>query len=97
MIQLKQIKEQLMTDKQMLDAILEAYTNWKETLGAIPNASDRLEMTDDEYDDMMDGYKKEIANLEHDFFILIDKAVERAWTNATFDEDEEIPMEEFLK
>lgn len=86
-----------MTDKQMLDAILEAYTNWKETLGAIPNASDRLYMTDDEYDAMMDGYQKEIANLEHDFFRLMNEAIERAYTNATFDEDEEIPIEEFLK
>ena len=30
-------KEQPMTDKQMLDAILEAYTTWKETLGANKN------------------------------------------------------------
>lgn len=86
-----------MTDKQTLDAILEAYTDWKETIEAVPNASDRLDMTDDEYDAMMDGYKKEIANLEYDFFTLMNRAVERAYTNATFDEDEELPMEEFLK
>ena len=78
-----------MTDKQMLDAILEAYTNWKETLAARPNASDRF--------DIIDSYEKEIANLEHDFFTLLDEAVERAWTNATFDEDEDIPIDEFLK
>lgn len=86
-----------MTDKQVLDSILEAYTNWKETIGTIPNASDCLGMTDDEYDAMMDSYKKEISNLEYAFFMLMDKAVERAWRNTTFDEDEEIPMEEFLK
>ena len=78
-----------MTDKQMLDAILQAYTTWKKTLAAMPNASERPEI--------MDGYQKEIANLEHNFFTLMDEAVERAWTNATVDEDEEIPMEEFLK
>ena len=77
-----------MTDKQMLDAILEAYTTWKETHAAMPNASDKPEM--------MDCYEKEIANLEHKFFTLLDQAVERAWTNATVDE-EEIPMEDFLK
>ena len=78
-----------MTDKQMLDAILQAYTTWKKTLAAMLNASERPEI--------MDGYQKEIANLEHNFFTLMDEAVERAWTNATVDEDEEIPMEEFLK
>ena len=78
-----------MTDTETLDAILEAYTAWKETLAAMSNASDRP--------DAMDCYEKEIANLEHNFFTLMDEAVERAWTNATFDEDEEIPVEEFLK
>ena len=78
-----------MTDKETLNAILEAYTTWKETLGAMHNASDKP--------DVMDGYEKEIANLEHNFFTLMDEAVERAWTNATFDEDEEILMEEFLQ
>ena len=78
-----------MTDKQMLDAILQAYTTWKETLAAMPNATDRPEM--------LDCYEKEIANLEHNFFTLMDEAVERAWTNAKFDEDEEIPMDELLK
>ena len=86
-----------MTDKQMLDAILEAYTTWKETLGAVPSVSDRLGMTDDECYAMMDCYEKEIANLEHNFFTLMDEAVDRAWTNATFEEDEELPMEDFLK
>ena len=78
-----------MTDKQTLDAILEAYTKLKETRAAMPNASDKPEI--------MDGYEKEIANLEYNFFTLMDEAVDRAWTNATFDEDEELPMEEFLK
>ena len=68
-----------MTDKQMLDAILEVYTTWKETLGAVPNASDTPEI--------MDCYEKEIANLEHKFFTLLDEAVERAWRNAQPDED----------
>lgn len=78
-----------MTDTQMLDAILEAYTTLKKTLAAMPNASDKPEI--------MDNYEKEISNLEHDFFTLMDEAVERAWRNATVDEDEEIPMDEFLK
>ena len=78
-----------MTDTQMLNAILEAYTTWKKTIAAMPNASDRPEE--------MDGYEKEIAHLEHDFFTLMDEAVERAWRNEALDEDEEIPMEEFLK
>ena len=77
-----------MTDKETLDAILEAYTNWKETRAAMPNASDRPEI--------MDCYEKELANLEHDFFTLMDEAVERAWRNATFDDDEDILVEEFL-
>ena len=68
-----------MTDKQTLDAILEAYTPWKQTLAAMPNASDKPEI--------MDCYEKEIANLEYEFFTLLDQAVERAWTNATVDED----------
>lgn len=78
-----------MTDEQMLDSILDAYTTWKETLGAMPKSSDKPEM--------MDNYEKEIAHLEHNFFTLLDQAVERAWTNATFDEDEELLMEDFLK
>ena len=86
-----------MTDKQTLDAILEAYTTWKETLAAMPNAPDRLGMTDDECYALMDGYEREIANLEHNFFTLMDEAVERAWTNAALDEDEELQIEDFLK
>lgn len=78
-----------MNDTQMLNAILEAYTKWNETRAAMPNASDKP--------DVMDCYEKEIANLEHNFFTLMDEAVERAWTNATFDEDEEILVEYFLK
>ena len=78
-----------MTDTQTLNAILEAYTKWKETRAAMHNASDRP--------DAMDCYEKELANLEHNFFTLLDEAVERAWRNATFDEDDEIPMEAFLK
>ena len=78
-----------MTDTQTLNAILEAYTTWKETIAARPNASDKP--------DMMDGYEKEIANLEHNFFTLLDEAVERAWTNVQPDEDEDIQMEDFLK
>ena len=89
-----------MTDKQMLDSILEAYTTWKETLGAMPNSSDMHDLTDDECYAMMDNYEKEIANLEHKFFTLLDEAVERAWRNAQRDDEdeyEEIPMEYFLK
>ena len=86
---IKQIKEQPMTDTQMLDAILEAYTTLKKTIAAMPNASDKP--------DMIDSYEREIANLEHAFFTLMDQAVERAWRNATLDEDEALPMEEFLK
>ena len=86
---IKPTKGTTMTDKQTLDAILEAYTTWKETLAAMPNSSDKPEMRD--------CYEKETANLEHNFFTLLDQAVERAWTNATFDEDEEILMEQFLK
>ena len=78
-----------MTDTQTLNAILEAYTNLKKTIAAMPNASDRP--------DAMDGYQKEIANLEYEFFTLLDEAVERAWRNSTFDEDEEIPIDAFLK
>ena len=69
-----------MDDKQMLDAILDAYTTLKKTIAAMPNASERP--------DVMDCYEKELANIEHDFFTLLDEAVERAWTNATIDEDE---------
>ena len=76
-----------MTDKQMLDAILEAYTTWKETHAAMPNASDKP--------DLMDCYEKEIANLEHNFFTLMDEAVERAWRNAQ--PEEELQIEDFLK
>ena len=86
---IKQIEEQPMNDTQTLNAILEAYTNWKEMRAAMPNSSDKPYI--------LDGYEKEIANLEHNFFTLMDEAVERAWRNATFDEDDEIPMEEFLK
>ena len=68
-----------MNDTQTLNAILEAYTTWKETHAAMTNASDKPEI--------MDGYEKEIANLEHGFFTLMDEAVDRAWRNATFDED----------
>ena len=85
---IKPTKGTTMTDKETLDAILEKYTTLKKTIAAMPNASDGPDM---------DGYEKEIANLEYEFFTLMDEAVERAWTNATFDEDEELPMEAFLK
>lgn len=86
---IKTTKGTTMTDRQMLDAILEAYTTLKNTIAAMPNASDKPEI--------MDCYEKELANLEYDFFTLLDEAVERAWTNATFDEDEEISIEDFLQ
>ena len=56
-----------MTDTQILDAILKAYTKWNETIRAMSKASDRP--------DAMDCYEKEIANLEYAFFKLIDKAI----------------------
>lgn len=76
-----------MTDTQMLNSILEAYTNWQEMIGQIPEASDCLDMTDEQYDHMIDCYDKEIAKLKHEFLKLMDEAVDRAWRNATFDED----------
>ena len=75
-----------MTDTQMLNAILESYTTLKKTIAAMLNASDKPEI--------MDNYEKEIANLEYDFFTLLDEAVERAWTNATFEEDIDLIPEE---
>ena len=56
-----------MTDTQILDGILKAYTKWNETIRAMSKASDRP--------DVMDCYEKEIANLEYAFFRLIDKAI----------------------
>ena len=78
-----------MTDKQILSDILEKYTTLKDTIAAMHNASDKP--------DAMDGYEKELANLEYDFFTLLDEAVERAWRNEAFDEDEEILVEDLLK
>ena len=77
-----------MTDTQTLNAILEAYTNWQETIGEIPEASDYPDMTDERYDHILDCYDKEVAKLKNKFFTLMDEAVDRAWRNATFDEDD---------
>ena len=63
-----------MTDTQILDQIIEAYTNWQEEIGLVPETSDCLHMTDEQYDAMMESFNKEIARLKNEFFALIDKA-----------------------
>ena len=63
-----------MTDKQILDQILEAYANWQAEIGIIPEEKDCLHMTDEQYDAMTQSYEKEIARLKNEFFALIDKA-----------------------
>ena len=64
-----------MTDKQILDQILEAYIAWQEEIGLVPETSDRLHLTDEQYDAMMESFNKEIARLKNEFFALMNKAV----------------------
>ena len=63
-----------MTDTQILESILEAYKNWQEEIGLVPETSDCLHMTDEQYDAMMESFDKEIARLENEFFSLVSKA-----------------------
>ena len=63
-----------MTDTQILDQIIEAYTNWQEEIGIIPEVNDCFYMTDEQYDAMTESFDKEIARLENEFFSLVSKA-----------------------
>ena len=63
-----------MTDTQILESILEAYTNWQEEIGVIPEEKDCFDMTDYEYVAMTQSYEKEITRLKNEFFALMDKA-----------------------
>ena len=63
-----------MTDTQILDQIIEAYTNWQEEIGVLPEEKDCVDMTDFEYVKMTQSYEKEITRLKNEFFALIDKA-----------------------
>ena len=63
-----------MTDKQILDQIIEAYQDWKAEIGIRPEEKDCFYMTDEQYDAMTESFDKEIARLENEFFSLMDKA-----------------------
>ena len=63
-----------MTDKQILDQILEAYIHWQAEIGVIPEVNDCFYMTDEQYDAMVESYEKEIARLKNEFFSLVSKA-----------------------
>lgn len=63
-----------MTDKQILDQIIEAYIAWQEEIGVLPEEKDCLHMTDEQYDAMTQSYEKEITRLKNEFFALMDKA-----------------------
>ena len=63
-----------MTDTQILDQILEAYTAWQEEIGVLPEEKDCFDMTDQEYVSMTQSYEKEIARLKNEFFSLVSKA-----------------------
>ena len=64
-----------MTDKQILESILDAYQHWQAEIGVIPEEKDCFYMTDEQYDAMVESYEKEIARLKNEFFSLMDKAV----------------------
>ena len=63
-----------MTDKQILDQIIEAYIAWQEEIGVLPEEKDCFDMTDFEYVKMTQSYDKEITRLKKEFFALMDKA-----------------------
>ena len=63
-----------MTDKQILDQIIEAYEDWQAEIGILPEAKDCFYMTDQEYDKMTQSFEKEIARLKNKFFELVSKA-----------------------
>ena len=63
-----------MTDTQILDQILEAYTNWQAEIGIIPEEKDCFYMTDEQYEAMTQSYENEITRLKNEFFALMDKA-----------------------
>ena len=63
-----------MTDKQILDQIIEAYEYWQAEIGILPEEKDCFDMTDEQYDAMIESFNKEIARLENKFFELVSKA-----------------------
>lgn len=63
-----------MTDKQILDQIIEAYIAWQEEIGVLPEEKDCVDMTDFEYVKMTQRYEKEITSLKNEFFALMNKA-----------------------
>ena len=63
-----------MTDKQILNQIIEAYIAWQEEIGVLPEEKDCFDMTDQEYVKMTQSYEKEIARLKNEFFELVSKA-----------------------
>ena len=63
-----------MTDKQILDQIIEAYIAWQEEIGVLPEEKDCFYMTDEQYEAMTQSYEKEITRLKNEFFALMDKA-----------------------
>ena len=63
-----------MTDKQILDQIIEAYEDWQAEIGILPEEKDCFDMTDFEYVKMTQSYEKEITSLKNKFFELVSKA-----------------------
>ena len=73
-----------MTDKQILDQILEAYIAWQEEIAAFPDRSERPEMTDEEYDALSEKYDDAIKKSERHVFELLDSALSRAEEDPDF-------------
>ena len=73
-----------MTDKQELYAILKAYLNLQEEIGAFPDRSERPELTDEEYDALSEKYDEVIKKTERHVFELLDIALRRAEEDPDF-------------
>lgn len=73
-----------MTDKQELYKILNAYLTLQEEIAALPDRSERPELTDEEYDALSEKYDDAIKKTERHFFELLNSALSRAEEDPNF-------------
>ena len=73
-----------MADKQELYTILNAYLNLQEEIAALPDRSERPEMTDKEYDAMSEKHDEEIKKTKRHVFELLNSALSRAEEDPNF-------------
>lgn len=73
-----------MTAKQELYTILNAYLNLQEEIAALPDRSERHELTDEEYDALSEKHDEEIKKTERHVFELLNSSLSRAEEDPNF-------------